>query len=144
MNKKRKEEVQEKAPNRTLIFGIIHQAILEPQSSPPESEVEAALARGTQRWSSQPWVGRAGNAESTQLSLVFRNASQEQDFWAVFSFFFLLLDQQSGLLLLISERGEQLLIAPRQLEERAELKPFFLLYPPRMTLAAVPGFSFVS
>lgn len=61
-----------------------------------------------------------------------------------FFFFFLLLDQQSGLLLLISERGEQLLIAPRQLEERAELKPFFLLYPPRMTLAAVPGFSFVS
>lgn len=57
--------------------------------------------------------------------------------------FLLLLDQQSGLLLLISEGGEQLLI-PRQLEERAELKPFFLLYPPRMTLAAVPGFSFVS
>ena len=83
---RRKEngEVQEKAPNRTLIFGIIHQAILEPQSSPSDSEAEAALERGIQRRSSQPWVGRAGNAESTQLSLVFSNASQEPDFWAGF------------------------------------------------------------
>ena len=78
-------EVQEKAPDRTLIFGVIHQAILEPQSSPSDSEVEAALER-TQRRSSQSRAGRAGNAQSTQLSLVFRNASQEQDFWAVFFF----------------------------------------------------------